>query len=180
MVKFEPIDALSNAEQTIDLDACSAFTDSTDEDTVSALTEPHFGNENELVKDDNPTQQSAKGKTNENNGCTVKSASDLLTETIKDANDAIGIFITSLNSPPFNMNARLSSAATSVKQTVKYTGTSLKNSVDAKVAEREEKKKEKQRQKELEEEMKREKRRMRYMAAVRDECTEVSNLWRVK
>jgi predicted ribosome quality control (RQC) complex YloA/Tae2 family protein len=177
MVKFEPIAALSNAENTIDLDACSAFTDSTDEDTVSALTEPNF-DDNDLVKDSK--QQGEKGNTNESNGCNGKSASDLFTETIKDANDAIGIFITSLNSPPFNMNARISSAATSVKQTVKSTGTSLKNSVDAKVAEREEKKKEKQRQKELEEEMKREKRRMRYMAAVRDECTEVSNLWRVK
>ena len=174
MVKFEPVDALSKAEVTVDLDSCSAFTDSTDDDTVSALTNPHFGNDNDLVTDE------VNGDTKGSKGCTVKSASELFVDTMKDANDAIGIFVTSLNSPPFNMNARLSSAVTTIKQTAKSTGTSIKNTVDAKVAEREERKREKMRQKELEEELRMEKRRMRYMDGVRHECTDVANLWRVK
>lgn len=175
MVKFEPIDALSKSEETIDLDNCSDITGSTEGDTVSALTEPYFGNDNDLTKS-KTIEQGASGR----NGCTAKSASDLFAESIKDVSDALVMFASSLNSPPFNMNARLSFAAATVKQTVKSTGASIKNSVDTKVAEREQRKKEKIRQQELNEEIQREKRRMRYMAGVRDECTDVANLWRTK
>ena len=172
MVKFEPIDTLSNAEETVDLDNCSAFTDSTDEDTVSALTEPHYGNDNDIISYD------TKEEEHDSNGCTAKSTSDLFTETIKDASDVLGKFVSSLNAPSFNMNARLSSAAIMVKQTVNSAGSSIKNSVDVKVAEREQSKREKVRQQELYEEIQREKGRMQYMADVRHECADVANLWR--
>ena len=176
MVQWEPIEALSKAEETIDLDACSAFTDTTDDDTVSALTEPRFDdfddNKHRRVKHSTPKQ----GK-----GCTsVKSTSDLVAETIQDANEAFNIFLSSINSPPFNMNKRLSSAASNVKTTASKLGTSVKAGIEEKVAEREERKREKIRLREMEEEMRLEKRRVRYMQGVRDECTDVANLWRIK
>ena len=178
MVQWEPIEALSKAGDTIDLDAESAFTDTTDDDTVSALTEPKFDDFDDNIND----QHNVKNSTpKQGKGCTsVKSTSDLVSETIQDANEAFNVFLISINSPPFNMNKRLSSAATNVKATASRLGTSVKTGIEEKVAEREERKREKLRLKEIEEEIRLEKRRMKYMQGVRDECTDVANLWRIK
>jgi hypothetical protein len=170
MVHWESIEVLSAAEKTIDLDAASILTDITDEDTISALTEPKF---DDFIE--------AQPKNNQKiEGCTAKTTSDLVTETIQDANAAIGAFLTSINSPPFNIQHRLHNAASTVQTTASKVSTSVKSSVKNKMAERQERKREQARLMELEEERRMERRRIKYMASVRDECTDVANLWRVK